>query len=50
MLGFASLGTATLYSCRGRSHARINKEQADLQNQSVRNQKECIHQLFGLTA
>ncbi|EOO62488.1 hypothetical protein IKE_05633, partial [Bacillus cereus VD196] len=28
----------------------IKKEQVDLRNQSVQNQKEFIHQLFGLTA
>jgi IS6 family transposase len=28
----------------------INKEQVDLRDQSVQNQKEFIHQLFGLTA
>ncbi|HFK1812635.1 TPA: IS6 family transposase, partial [Bacillus cereus] len=26
------------------------KEQVDLRDQSVQNQKQCIHQLFGLTA
>ncbi|HFK1812641.1 TPA: IS6 family transposase, partial [Bacillus cereus] len=28
----------------------IKKEQVDLRDQSVQNQKQCIHQLFGLTA
>ena len=38
-----------MYICRSRSHAYDKKEQVDLQNQSVRNQKEFIHQLFGLS-
>lgn len=50
MLGFKILWHSYMYSCRSRSHAYDKKEQIDLRNnQSVQNQKEFIHQLFGLT-
>lgn len=47
MLEFKSFGTVL---ARVESMHRIKKEQIDLRNQSVQNQKKFIHQLFGLTA
>ncbi|OOR71143.1 IS6 family transposase, partial [Bacillus cereus] len=43
-------GTATCMLAGVEAMHMIKKEQVDLQNQSVRNQKEFIHQLFGFTA
>ncbi|PEE38190.1 IS6 family transposase, partial [Bacillus pseudomycoides] len=50
MLGFKSFGTATSILAGVEAMHMIKKEQIDLRNQSVQNQKEFIHQLFGLTA
>ena len=50
MLGFKSFRTATCILAGVEAMHRIKKEQVDLRNQSVQNQKEFIHQLFGLTA
>ncbi|PGQ08842.1 IS6 family transposase, partial [Bacillus cereus] len=50
MLGFKCFDTATsILSGVGAMHM-IKKEQFDLRDQSVQNQKEFIHQLFGLAA
>jgi len=50
MLGFKSFGTATSILAGVEVMHMIKKEQIDLRDQSVQNQKEFIHQLFGLTA
>ncbi|MEK4418382.1 IS6 family transposase [Bacillus sp. FSL K6-0268] len=50
MLGFKSFGTATCILAGVEAMHMIKKEQVDLLDQSVQNQKEFIHQLFGLTA
>ncbi|MEY8351224.1 IS6 family transposase [Bacillus cereus] len=50
MLGFKSYETATSILSGVEAMHMIKKEQIDLRNQSVQNQKEFIHQLFGLTA
>ncbi|EOO58907.1 hypothetical protein IKE_06218 [Bacillus cereus VD196] len=50
MLGFKSFRTATSILAGIEAMSMIKKEQVDLRNQSVQNQKEFIHQLFGLTA
>lgn len=43
------LGTATCILA-GVAAMHMIKKQVDLQDQFVRNQKECIHQLFGSIA
>ncbi|SCL90587.1 Uncharacterized protein BCRIVMBC120_01822 [Bacillus wiedmannii] len=48
MLGFKCFDTATSI-LSGAMHM-IKKEQIDLRDQSVQNQKKFIHQLFGLVA
>ncbi|CAM4239739.1 DDE-type integrase/transposase/recombinase [Bacillus paramycoides] len=50
MLGLKSFSTATSILAGVEAMHMIKKEQIDLQDQSVQNQKEFIHQLFGLTA
>ncbi|EJR62445.1 hypothetical protein IIO_02376 [Bacillus cereus VD115] len=50
MLGFKSFSTATSILAGIEAMHMIKKEQIDLQDQSVQNQKEFIHQLFGLVA
>ncbi|MBJ8031642.1 IS6 family transposase [Bacillus cereus group sp. N21] len=50
MLGFKSFGTATSILAGVEAMHMIKKEQIDLGDQSVQNQKEFIHQFFGLTA
>ncbi|MBJ8056185.1 IS6 family transposase, partial [Bacillus cereus] len=45
-----SFDTATSILAGVEAMHMIKKEQIDLQDQSVQNQKEFIHQLFGLTA
>ncbi|USK34542.1 IS6 family transposase [Bacillus sp. F19] len=50
MLGFKSFDTATSILSGVEAMHMIKKEQIDLRDQSVQNQKEFIHQLFGLTA
>lgn len=50
MLGFKSFRTAISILAGVEAMHMIKKEQIDLQNQSVQNQKQFIHQLFGLTA
>ncbi|WP_423249608.1 IS6 family transposase [Bacillus cereus] len=50
MLGFKSFGTATCIIAGVETMHIIKKEQVDLRGQSVQQQKECIHQLFGVTA
>ena len=49
-LGFKSFDTATSILSRVEAMHMIKKEQIDLRDQSVQNQKEFIHQLFGLAA
>ncbi len=48
MLGFKCFDTATSILSGVEAMHMIKKEQVDLQDQSVQNQKEFIHQLFGL--
>ncbi|KAB2490392.1 IS6 family transposase, partial [Bacillus cereus] len=48
MLGFKSFHTAILILAGIEAMHMIKKEQIDLRNQSVQNQKAFIHQLFGL--
>ncbi|PFM64675.1 IS6 family transposase, partial [Bacillus cereus] len=48
MLGLKSFDTATSTLNRVEAMHMIKKEQITLWNQSVQNQKEFIHQLFGL--
>ncbi|MED0988234.1 IS6 family transposase [Bacillus paramycoides] len=50
MLGFKSFSTATSILAGVEAMHMIKKEQIDLQDQSIRNQKEIIHQLFELVA
>src|SRR4051812_4840881 len=50
MLGFKSFDTATSILSGVEAMHMIKKEQIDLRDQSVQNQKEFIHQLFGLVA
>ncbi len=50
MLGFKSFRTATCILAGVEAMHMIKKEQIDLRDQSVHNQKQFIHQLFGLTA
>ncbi|PFN06822.1 IS6 family transposase [Bacillus cereus] len=50
MLGFKSFKTATSILSGVESMHMIKKGQIDLRNQSVQNQKEFIHQVFGLIA
>ncbi|EEM13797.1 Transposase [Bacillus pseudomycoides DSM 12442] len=50
MLGFKSFGTAISIFAGVKAMHMIKKEQIDLRNQSVQNQKEFIHRWFGLTA
>ncbi|CDN39404.1 unnamed protein product [Bacillus thuringiensis DB27] len=50
MLGFKSFSTAIYILAGVEAMHMIKKEQVDLRDQSVQNQKEFIHQLFGLTA
>ena len=49
MLGFKSFSAATSILAGVEAMHMIKKEQIDLQDQSVQNQKEFIHQLFKLT-
>ncbi|MDZ4417401.1 IS6 family transposase, partial [Bacillus cereus] len=50
MLGLKSFRTATFILAGVEAMHMIKKEQIDLWDQSVQNQKQFIHQLFGLTA
>ncbi|AOM14292.1 hypothetical protein BTI247_59620 (plasmid) [Bacillus thuringiensis Bt18247] len=50
MLGLKSFRTATCILAGVEAMHMIKKEQIDLRDQSVQNQKQFIHQLFGLTA
>lgn len=50
MLGFKCFDTSTFILAGVEAMHMINKEQIDLRDQSVQNQKEFIHRLFGLTA
>src|SRR6476620_3888267 len=50
MLGFKSFDTATSILSGVEAMHMIKKEQIDLRDQSVQNQKEFIDQLFGLVA
>ena len=50
MLGFKSFDTATSILSGVEAMHMIKKEQIDLRDQSVQNQKEFIHQLFELAA
>lgn len=50
MLGLKSFRTATYILSGIEAMHMIKKEQIDLWNQSVQNQKEFIHQSFGLAA
>ncbi|GMR67092.1 hypothetical protein BAC7755_37610 [Bacillus sp. MN7755] len=50
MLGFKCFGTATSILSGVEAMRMIKKEQLDLRDQSVQNQKKFIHQLFGLSA
>ncbi len=50
MLGLKSFRTATCILARVEAMHMIKKEQIDLRDQPVQNQKPFIHQLFGLTA
>ncbi|CAI8813029.1 Transposase [Bacillus pseudomycoides] len=50
MLGFKSFKTATSILSGVEAMHMIKKEQIDLENQSVQNQKEFIHQVFRLIA
>lgn len=49
MLGFKFFHTVICILAGVEAMHMIKKEQVDLQDQSVQNQKEFIHQLFGLT-
>ncbi|PGM80750.1 IS6 family transposase, partial [Bacillus cereus] len=48
--GFKCFDTATSILSGEEDLHMIKKEQLDLRDQSVQNQKEFIHQLFGLAA
>jgi transposase, IS6 family len=50
MLGLKSFRTATSILSGIEAMHMIKKEQIDLRDQSVQNQKEFIHQLFGIAA
>lgn len=50
MLGFKSFDTAISILSGVEAMHMIKKEQIDLRDQSVQNQKIFIHQLFGLAA
>lgn len=50
MLWFKYFDTVTSIISGVEAMHRIKKEQIDLRNQSVQNQKEFIHQFFGLAA
>ena len=50
MLGFKSFNTATSILSGVEAMHMIKKEQIDLWDQSTQNQKEFIHQLFGIAA
>lgn len=50
MLGFKCFDTATFILSGVEAMHMIKKEQIDLRDQSVQNQKKFIHQLFGLVA
>ena len=50
MLGFKCFDTATSILSGVEAMHMMKKEQIDLRDQSVQNQKEFIHHLFGLTA
>ncbi|WP_242214846.1 IS6 family transposase [Bacillus cereus group sp. BfR-BA-01383] len=50
MLGFKCFDTATSILSGVEAMHMIKKEQIDLRDQSVQNQKKFIHQLFGLVA
>ncbi|PGC16773.1 IS6 family transposase, partial [Bacillus pseudomycoides] len=50
MLAFKCFDTATSILSGVEAMHMIKKEQLDLRDQSVQNQKEFIHQLFGLAA
>lgn len=50
MLGFKSFRTATSILAGVEAMHMMKREQINLRNQSVQNQKEFIHQIFGLTA
>ncbi|PEL24375.1 DDE-type integrase/transposase/recombinase, partial [Bacillus pseudomycoides] len=50
MLGLKSFHTATSIISGIEAMHMVKKEQIDLRDQSVQNQKEFIHRLFGITA
>lgn len=50
MLGFKSFKTVTSILISIEAMHMIKKGQIDLRNQSIQNQKELIHQVFGLIA
>ncbi|EJQ37394.1 hypothetical protein IEE_05326 [Bacillus cereus BAG5X1-1] len=50
MLGFKCFDTATSILSGVEAMHMMKKEQVDLRDQSVQNQKDFIHQLFGLAA
>ncbi|PGW91298.1 IS6 family transposase, partial [Bacillus cereus] len=50
MLGLKSFDTAISILSGVEAMHMIKKEQINLQNQSIQNQKEFVHQLFGLVA
>jgi transposase-like protein len=50
MLGFKSFDTAISILSGVEAMHMIKKEQIDLRDQSIQNQKDFIHQLFGLAA
>jgi transposase-like protein len=50
MLGLKSFDTAISILSGVEAIHMIKKEQINLRNQSIQNQKEFVHQLFGLVA
>ncbi|AFU17352.1 Transposase (plasmid) [Bacillus thuringiensis MC28] len=50
MLGFKSFDTAISIFSGVQPMHMIKQEQINLRNQSIQNQKEFVHQLFGLVA
>jgi len=50
MLGLKSFDTAISILSGIEAMHMIKKEQINLRNQSIQNQKEFVHQLFGLVA
>jgi transposase-like protein len=50
MLGLKSFDTAISILSGVEAMDMIKKEQINLRNQSIQNQKEFVHQLFGLVA